>query len=247
MLYLLLVAATPIVLMALEDQESPCWTGTRRIERPGDDMNLEANASDPKPSRRPAMNLFELWWTAVTHPARAFEEVKRKPAPTWGFRVVLCFNLMISLTSLLALELLGRQPFLPSWLTFLPTERYYQFEIFFLPVLRMVSWLLSAATIHLGLRLMGRPSDMDRILNIGGVQYLVVLPYTFAVDWTAIALNAYGFGLIAVLHGAVDLIWSLTLGVIGLRVLLGLKPRLAVELSLLSTVVSLPLLAIFAR
>jgi hypothetical protein len=79
--------------------------------------------SEAKASQGPTLNLLELWWAGVVHPAQAFEEVRKKPAPAWGFRVVLLFNLVISLTSLLALYLLGRQPFLPSWLTFLPEVR----------------------------------------------------------------------------------------------------------------------------
>ena len=193
------------------------------------------------------MNLFQLYLTAVLRPARAFDEVKKKPAPLWAFRVLLFFNIMISLTSILALYLLKRQPFLPSALTFLSTERYYEAEIFFLPVLRMAAWLLSAALIHVGIRLAGKPSDFDQILNIGGVQYLVVMPYTFAVDWTAIALNAYGFGLIAVLHGTVDLVWATALMVIGLRRLLGIETKLALGVLLLSAAVGTPLLALFAR
>ena len=49
---------------------------------------------------------------------------------------------------------------------------------------------------------------MDQILNIAGVIYLVVMPYTFLIDWTAIALNAFNSEIIIVLHGVVDLVWS---------------------------------------
>ncbi len=71
---------------------------------------------------------------------------------------------------------------------------------------------MSAAVIHLGIRRAGKPSNMDQILNIAGVIYLVVMPYTFLIDWTAIALNVYRSGVIIILHGVVDLVWSLALG-----------------------------------
>jgi hypothetical protein len=143
--------------------------------------------------------------------------------------------------------ILSSYPQAPKITKLMLTERYYGFEIFFLPIARLAAWLLGSAVIHLGIRLSGRKSDIDQILNIGGLVYLVVMPYTFAVDWTAIALDAYGFGLIAILHGTVDLVWSITLSVIGLRQLLGIETRLALGLMLLNIAVTLPLLILFAR
>lgn len=194
-----------------------------------------------------SMNLLQLWWTAVVHPARAFQEVRDKPAPLWAFWVVLSFNLLISLTTNLARVLSGGKVLLPSWLTFLPDERYLLAELFFLPLLRMGLWLLAAAVIHLGIRLMGQPSNFDLILQIGGVVYLVVMPYTFAVDWVTLALGAYGLGLIAIIHGTVDLLWSLLLGFIGLRVLLKLNTLPALLVLLASQAITFPLLTTFAR
>jgi len=191
--------------------------------------------------------LLHLWQLGTFRPHHAFDALQAMPAPAWGFRVVVAFNLTISLTSLLALQLLGRNPLLPSSLTFLPTERYYLAEMAFLPLLRTATWLLGAATSHLAIRLTGRPSEVDTILNIGGLVYLVVMPYTFAVDWTAIALDAYDFGLIAILHGSIDLVWSVALLTIGLRRLLLVPTTLALASALLSATTTLPLLAIFAR
>ena len=63
------------------------------------------------------MTTFQLWWTGVTRPAKAFEELKSKPVPLWGFWVVLVLNLLISATTLLGYYLLHQRPFLESWLT----------------------------------------------------------------------------------------------------------------------------------
>ena len=194
-----------------------------------------------------SMSLVQLWWNAMVRPVRAFEEVKKKPAPIWAFRLLLIFNLMISLTTNLARFLLGHAPLLPSWLTFLPTNRYLLAQVFFMPVLRMAVWILGSCVIHLGIRLAGKPSDMDKILNIGGVQYLVVMPYTFLVDWSTLALGVFDISLIGYIHGGIDLVWSIALQVIGLRVMMGLRTGQALGLSLASTAVTLPLLAIFAR
>ena len=193
------------------------------------------------------MNLIQLWWTAIVHPSRAFEEVRKKPAPLWAFQVLLVFNLLISLTTNLARVLSGGKVLLPSWLTFLSDDRYLFAQLFFLPLLRMASWLLGSAIVHLGIRISGRPGDFDRVLQVGGVQYLVVMPYTFLVDWTTLAFGIYGIGLIGIVHGGVDLVWSLTLQTIGLRVLVGLDTKLALGLSVISTAVTLPLLALLAR
>jgi hypothetical protein len=193
------------------------------------------------------MGLFRVWWTAVVRPSRAFEEVATKPAPGWAFRVIFIFNILISLTTNFARVLAGQDPLLPSWLTFLPTEKYLFAQLFFMPVLRMALWLLGAGVIHTGIRLAGKPSDFDRILTIGGIQYLVVLPYSFLVDWTALAFGVFGIGLIGIIHGAIDLVWSTVLQVIGLRTLLGLRTGFALGLSLASTVCTLPFLALFAR
>ena len=47
------------------------------------------------------MNLIRLWWTGVTHPVKAFVLLKTRPAPAWGFWMVLVFNLLISGTTIL--------------------------------------------------------------------------------------------------------------------------------------------------
>ena len=193
------------------------------------------------------MNYFQLYLAGVFHPARAFDEIRSRPAPLWAFKVLLFFNLLISATSTLARYLLGYGPMMPSSLTFLPDENYLLAQIFFLPMVRMLAWLLGAAVIHLGIRLAGKPSNMDQILNIAGVIYLVVMPYTFLIDWTAIALNAFNSQVIVVLHGVVDLVWSLALQVIGLRQLLGIETRLALIASVISAAVGVPLLALLAR
>jgi Yip1 domain len=193
------------------------------------------------------MNYFQLYLAGVFHPARAFDDIRTRPAPLWAFKVVLFFNLLISATSTLARYLLGQNMLMPSALTFLPDEHYLLAQIFFLPVVRMAAWLLNAAIIHLGIRLAGKPSDMDLILNMAGVGYLVIMPYTFLVDWTTIALNAFNSNIIVGLHGVVDLMWSLALSVIGLRQLLGIETKLALTVSLISSAVGIPLLALFAR
>ncbi len=67
------------------------------------------------------------------------DELRAKPAPLYGFVMVLIRFVVTSLTSLLALYLLDRVPFAPSRLTFLRNENYYRAEIFFLPLWGIVN------------------------------------------------------------------------------------------------------------
>ena len=190
------------------------------------------------------MNTFHLWWTGVTCPAKAFDVLKSKPAPVWGFWVVLVFNLLISTTTLLVQYLLRQLPFLESWLTFLPTENYRLAEMFFLPPLRILVWVMAAGVIHLGLRLANKASNFDIILNIGGLGYLVMMPFVLLSDWLLIILNAYW---LAEYTHPLAALWGLVLTVIGLKELLGTRTGLAITMTIVSMVVSIPLLAIFAR
>lgn len=199
----------------------------------------------PRDPRR--VGLVRLWLTGLRRPAEACREVAGRDPPRWGLTVVVAFNLAISATTLVALALSGQQPFLPSWLTFLPTEHYYRAEILFLPVLRVAAWLLGSAAMHLTLRVTGRPSDFDVLLNLGGLVYLVVVPYTMVVDWVLIAVDAYGLGLAATVHGAVALAWSVGLYAVGLRSVLGIGRAPALVAAIVGEAASLPLLAIFAR
>ena len=136
------------------------------------------------------MNLLQLWWTGLTSPRRAFAELRSKPAPQWGFWVVLVFNLAISAITLLGRYLLGQDLLMPSALTFLPTEKYLLAEMFFLPPLRVLVWLLGAAVVHLGLRLARHPGGFDQLLNMGGLGYLVIMPFIWSQTGSLLLLPA---------------------------------------------------------
>jgi len=107
------------------------------------------------------MSFVQVWFSGLINPSQAFEELKSKPAPMWGFWAVLIRFTTTSLTTILALYFLGRVPFAPSRLTFLTMENYYEAEIFFLPVFGLTIWLLGSAIVHVILRLAGKASDLD--------------------------------------------------------------------------------------
>ena len=192
------------------------------------------------------MSLIQLWTTGVYRPRLAFEVVREHKSIRWAFGSVLIFNLVISLTTTAAQILLGRGPQLESVLTFIPTEHYLQAEFFFLPILRISLWLLQAAVIHLGIRLTGQPSDLDRILLIGGLTYFVVMPPLLVSDWILVAINRFEVAITMYTHGFVA-IWSMILTILGLQTLLRIRRSLAAVPSILALLLTLPYLMIFAR
>lgn len=122
------------------------------------------------------MNFLQVWLAGLSSPSRAFEELQSKPAPLWGLWAVLVRFTGTSLTTILALHLLGRVPFAPSSLTFLAAENYYAAEIFFLLLFGLAAWLMMSSITHVVLRLGGKASDFDRILNVVGVGMLTPMP-----------------------------------------------------------------------
>lgn len=190
---------------------------------------------------------FRFLWLCWTRPSRAFDFLKNRRGPGWGLRVVVAFNLAISATTLLSLHLLGREPALAPSITFLPVRHYYLAEIFFLPVLRTAVWLLGSAVIHLGLSLSGRKCDFDLLLNLSSLCYIVVMPVIFVIDWTALAAGRYGGPAFEGIHGTVALVLSGAWTVMGLHRLLDVGWVSGFALWLLSTLATVPLLAVFAR
>jgi hypothetical protein len=193
------------------------------------------------------MNFVQVWLLGLVNPSRAFDELRKKPAPSWGFWAILVRFVPTSLTSILALRLLGRTPFAPSYLTFLSTENYYTVEIFFLPIFGLVGWLLGGAVVHLCLRLTGNPSSFDWILNVIGFGLLIVMPVVWFLDWSTIALNVYGVGVTPIIHALISL-WEVTLFGIGLSKMEGLHFWPACLLGLIvKGGVYIPLAILFVR
>ena len=209
------------------------------------DMELDPIIQRPEASQesRPP-TILQLWWLGVSRPNRAFDAIRAKPAPAWGFWILVGFNLAISLTTDLARWLLGDPLLLDSWLTFLPAEDYLFAELFFLPVLRVLTALLGAGVIHVFLRLVNQPSDYDTQVNIGGMTYLIVMPVILVSDWILLAVGHYE---LSIYTHPLSMFWSVPIGIIGVRCLLNARTPYAVAGVLLTELVSIPLLAIFAR
>lgn len=133
---------------------------------------------------------LQLWGLAIIRPRRAMTRLLDEPAPAWGLYATLVRFAGTAASSILALALFDRRPFVPSYLTFLQEEGYYRAEVLFLPLFGIAAWLLSGALVHVILRLSRGGGDVDRVLNVIGFSLLVVMPVVWLVDWTAIALDA---------------------------------------------------------
>ena len=192
------------------------------------------------------MNFVRLWFLGLINPSGMLNELKDKPAPVWGVWAVLIRFLVTSLTSILALYLLDRLPFAPSRLTFLPVADYYKAEIFFLPLWGLGIWLLMSGMAHVVIRLFGKISDFDQILNIIGMGMLVPMPVLWLFDWATIASGWYGMIAQATSHSLIQL-WETGIEALGLKRILGLRLSGAVALAAVINVVYVLLAIIFIR
>jgi hypothetical protein len=192
------------------------------------------------------MDFLRIWLLGITAPSRIFYTLGDKPAPFWGMSAVLIRFVVTSLTSILSLYLLGRLPFAPSRLSFLPVENYYRAEIFFLPFWGLGIWLLMGGITHLAIRLFGKRNDFDRILNIIGLGMIVPMPVLWLFDWTAIGLDFYGLMPQAVSHSIAQT-WEAGVEAVGFKKLLGLGLPFAVALAVIINAVYILLAMIFIR
>lgn len=69
---------------------------------------------------------------------------------------------------------MGLTPPTPSYLSFIPTEGYYSALIGLTPVVLIAELLIGASFLHVAIRLTGRPSDFDQLINLVGMAALVV-------------------------------------------------------------------------
>ncbi len=176
-----------------------------------------------------------LWITGLIAPARAFDELKSKSAPSWGFSAVTTRFVITSLTETVPLNALGRTPFAPSRLPFLSTRRYYAAQRFFLPVYGVAMWLAMGALGYGVLRRTGRKgrkgrqARFDEVLNIVGTGMLIPMPALWLWDWIMIATNRYRVLPMAISHASVEL-WEALLFAVGFHRTLGLRKAPAVGL-----------------
>jgi hypothetical protein len=141
---------------------------------------------------------------------------------------------------------MGRVPSTPSYLSFLPTERYYAVSVFSMPVFLVAQWLLLGAVTHAILRLSGRRSDIDQILNITGMSALIVGAFLVVWDWCYILLGGANPVHLGISHLVLDL-WGILITVKGFERILGVPVWLGVLLNLVWMALGVPLAIVFVR
>lgn len=192
------------------------------------------------------MRFIQVWFTAYVNPNRYVDLLEDQPAPHWGFYAQVLRGLFDSLLIYLPASLMGRQPATPSYLWLIPTESYYATLVWLTPLVFLVQWLLGAAAIHVFLRLVKAPSDMDQILNLTGMAGLVVAAVLVPWDWIwylAGVANQYFLG---ISHLVID-IWWFVLIVAGLKRILGLPVKLGVISCILAFLAAIPFAVIIMR
>jgi hypothetical protein len=192
------------------------------------------------------MSFLRVWLAGYYSPVRMIEGLRPAPAPHYGFFGQLLRALMDALLLYFPLALLGLEPPTPSNLTILPTEQYYWHLIWLSPLVLGAEWLISCAFVHVAIRLTGRPSDFDQILNISGMSTLVVGAGLLVWDWMWLALGGLNQYSLGISHLVISM-WSVALGAIGMKRILGVPIWLGALLSILTIPLSMTFAVMFMR
>jgi hypothetical protein len=192
------------------------------------------------------MSFLRAWFTGYWNPVALIEQIRSKPAPQWGIFAQLLRGILDSLLLYLPISLMGRVPPTPSFLSFLPTETYFATLIWMSPVVLLAELLLQAVVLHVLLRLLGRPSDIDQIINIGGMSALVVGAVLIPWDWAWVALGVGDQYFLGISHLVISL-WATVIMVTGLKRILSVPLWLGIVLSIVTFAIGLPLGIMFMR
>jgi hypothetical protein len=192
------------------------------------------------------MGFLRVWLTGYYSPDRLFEELRSRPAPHWGLFAQFLRGVLDSLVLYLPVYLMGRQPPTPSFLPFVPTEGYYLGLVWLAPVVLVAQMLVGAAVIHVLLRLLGRESDIDQIINIIGMAALIVGTVLIPWDWAMYALGVANQYVLGVTHLVIAL-WAIAIEAVGLNRILGVPVGLAIVLAITTIPVGLPFAVMFMR
>jgi hypothetical protein len=192
------------------------------------------------------MSFLRVWFTGYFRPAQFIEHLRSKPAPQWGIFASFLRGIFDSLLLYLPISLMGRVPPTPSYLSFVSTERYYFALIWMAPFILLIELLMQSVVIHVILRLLGRHSDIDQILNITGMTSLVVGMVLIPWDWIMYALGLADQYFLGITHLIITL-WAVAIMVVGLRKILSVPTWLSIVLSIIVIPIALPFAMMFMR
>lgn len=193
------------------------------------------------------VDFLRIWLFGLYRPSKAIHLLSGKDAPHFGLYAILLRGGLVSLLWYLPAALSGRLPSPPPYLTIVSSELYFVFLVWVFPVFTLGTWLMGGALTHLLLRLSGRKSDIDLILNIGGMGGLVGTIPLLVFDWANLLL---GLPTPVVLWGLIHLLidtWYIIFTVTGFRKLLGVPLWLALALVGIDFIIGIPLAMLFMR
>ena len=192
------------------------------------------------------MSFIRVWFTGYLSPTKLIEQLRSKPAPKWGILAQLIRGILDSLLIYLPVYLMGRVPPTPSFLPFVPTERYYFALIWMAPIILLAILVMQSAIIHVILRIMNRHSDIDQIFNIVGMSALIVGLVLIPWDWAMFALGVADQIYLGIGHLVISL-WAVVIMVIGFQKILLVPLRLSVTLRIITIPIALPFAMMFMR
>ena len=192
------------------------------------------------------MSFLRAWLIGYYSPAQLIEQIRDKPAPQWGIFAQLLRGILVSILVYLPVSLMGRVPPTPPYLSFVPIERYYHALIWMAPFVLLAQLLMGSVVIHVILRLIGRHSDIDQILNIGGMSALVVGAVLIPWDWAWFALGAADQYFLGISHLVISL-WAVVIMVVGLRRILSVPFWLSIIVIIIQFPVEVPFAMMFMR
>ena len=192
------------------------------------------------------MDFIAVWFTGLINPFRSFDNLKGRPAPYWGFGAMTVRWVGTALTTGVLALLLDRQPSAPSYLTFLSAGQYRFARFAIGPAFGLGIWLLMSATAHIVIRLTGRHSSFDKLLNVIAWGMLIPMPIVWVWDWAMLVLDTFDLGTMAISHSLFQA-WEAALQVVGLRRVLGLETGLAVAVAVAVNVIFVLLAMVFVR
>ena len=192
------------------------------------------------------MDFIRVWFTGYYNPARMMDQLRSRRAPLWGFYGQFLRAAFDALLLYLPLAIMGLIPPTRSYVSFLSTEQYYWHLVWLAPIVLAAEWLLGSAFVHLVLRLSGRRTDFDQLLNIGGMVALVVGAFILVWDWTWFTVGGIDQYFLGLTHLVISL-WAVVIGAIGMKKLLDTPYWLGLLLGILEIPVALPLGVMFMR
>jgi hypothetical protein len=186
------------------------------------------------------MQLIKTFIYGFSKPFKMVDILKKQDNPALGLVATILRGLIDSLLLFLPLFLMGRYPFMHSYLTFVKTENYFLFLVFVSPFFFLILWLFQSGFIYLIIRLSGNEKcKIDHILNIIGLLSLIVGSVLVLWDWIWIILNSDNYIWLGISHLLIDG-WFVFLLAISVKEIMGIRIWLGIMLAILGIALALP-------